>query len=347
MGGHNLPGIITSRKSSDDYFKIKNKLIQILKSNNIICDTPYELPNKKDYGDLDVICMPFDNVIEFIKTTFEPDVITPTISKGKLFNVSFNIGKNTIYDEFRGNHDFQIDFIMCYSNMEMYMFYFSYGDLGGILGRISNAYGFKLGESGLFMSYNAITLELNYQNTPDKLYLSDNPDEICKYFGLDYREWKKGFGSVEQVYDFILSCKIFDKNIFKTLNIDHRRRLKLRPMYMNFLKYIKVSDEEISNADETRGEVIENRQKEGIDYFKKWDIVNETKNIRLKEKERSEKYNGGIFMERGYKGKEIGFIKKKFEDYIHSEMNIGMNEFIDSNKREKIIEIIDEFLHHL
>lgn len=71
------------------------------------------------------------------------------------------------------------------------------------------------------------------------------------------------------------------------------------------------------------------------------------KNIRLKEKERSEKYNGGIFMERGYKGKEIGFIKKKFEDYIHSEMNIGMNEFIDSNKREKIIEIIDEFLHHL
>ena len=344
MGGHNLPGIITSRKSSDDYFKIKNKVLEILKLNNIICDTPYEVPNKKDYGDLDVICMPFNNVLEFIKTTFKPDVITPTISKEKLFNVSFNIGKDTIYNEFRGYHDFQIDFIMCYSNMDMYMFYFSYGDLGGILGRISNAYGFKLGESGLFMSYNAVTLELNYQNTPDKLYLSDNPYEICEYFGLCYEEWKKGFNLINQIYDFILQSKLFDKIIFKTLNVDHRRRLKLRPMYMNFLKYIDVKDEEISTADETRGEVIENRQREGIDYFKKWDKVNDTKNIRLKEKERSDKYNGKIFIERGYNGKDIGMIKKKFEDYICSEMNIEMNEFIDSNEREKIIEIVEKFL---
>jgi ribosomal protein L19 len=113
---------------------------------------------------------------------------------------------------------------------------------------------------------------------------------------------------------------------------------------MNFLKYIDVKDEEISTADETRGEVIENRQREGIDYFKKWDKVNDTKNIRLKEKERSDKYNGKIFIERGYNGKDIGMIKKKFEDYICSEMNIEMNEFIDSNEREKIIEIVEKFL---
>jgi len=224
------------------------------------------------------------------------------------------------------------------------MFYFSYSDFGGILGRITNAYGFKFGDSGLFMCYNAVTLELNYQNTPDKLYLSDEPKKICAYLGLDYEEWLRGFDTIDRIYDFIMKCVLFDKNIFKTLNVEHRKRLKHRPMYTNFLTYIGISNEEISFADETHGEVIQNKQSEVVEYFGKWNEVEKTKNIRLKEKERSDKYNGNIFVGRGYTGKNIGIIKKKFTEYINTKINLDMDKFIDLHTIEEITEIIEKFL---
>ncbi len=344
MGGNNLPGIVTSRKSSDEYEIIKTEILKVLNDNNIICNVPYSVPGKKDYGDLDVICFYRDDILDFIKRIFVPDVVTPTISNGKLFNVSFNIGKDTIIPTIRNHNDFQIDFIFCYSNMDMYMFYFSYGDLGSILGRISNAYGLKLGESGLFMNYNSVTLVLDYQNTPDKIYFSDNPREICQYFKLDYDSWLKGFDTAEEIFNFAISSEFFSKDIFRTLNIDHRRRLRLRPMYMNFLKYINVDSEQIKNASETHGEVIQNLQPEAISYFNKWDIVNETKRMRLKDRERNEKYNGHIFMKLGYKGKDIGMMKNRFEQYINTQLNLSLNEFIDMNTVEEINKIIEEFI---
>lgn len=335
MGGNNLPNVITSRKSTSDYIHIKSTLLKILQNNNIDCICPYEIPNKTDYGDLDIICVyPNFDILDFIKNTFQSIDIVPSYKDSKIINVSFNV---THIKDMENHNDFQIDLIFCdRHNMEMYMFYYSYGDVGGIIGRIVSSYGLKFGEKGLFMNYNSIT------NMPDTIILSSEPEKICNFIGANYDEWLNGFDTVEDIYKWLCNIKLFYKDIFKVMNKDHRDRVQKRPMYSNFLRYIDIDVDSIQHADVNKGEVVINKQTEAIEYFNKWDEVQKIKQIRLKEKERNQKYNAHIFIDRGYKGKEIGIIKKKFEEHIKSSMTI--DDFIDSNTTEQIVQIIEEFL---
>ncbi len=329
MGGNNLPNVITSRKSHSDYEHIKATLLKILQNNNIDCKCPHELPNKKDYGDLDIICVyPDFDILDFIKNTFYPIDIVPSYKDSRIINVSFNV---TEIKDMENHNDFQIDLIFCHkNNMEMYMFYYSYGDIGGIIGRIMSSYGLKFGEKGLFMKY------IDVQDT---IILSSEPEKICNFIGANYEEWLNGFDTVECIYKWICNIKLFYKDIFKVMNKDHRDRVKKRLMYSNFLKYIDITIDSIQPAN---SEVIINKQDEAIEYFNKSAEVEKIKKIRLKEKERNQKYNAHIFMDKGYKGKEIGIIKNKFEEHIKSEID-----FIDLNTTEKIIEIIEDFLDNI
>jgi hypothetical protein len=326
MGGNNLPGIKTSRKNLDDYTYIKHIVLDILKLQNIHASCPREIPNKTNFGDLDVIVSNDDtiNFIDFIKEHFKPTVYTPSYRDKKLNVISFN---STI-DALKEHNTFQIDFIFCNEHqIDMFIFYYSYGDLGGILGRICSAHALKFGQDGLFMMFNVETMSLNAAEMQDYCLLSENPKEICEYLNLDYEYWNKSYKSLEDIFNWICQSSFFDKDIFTVLNHGHRDRVKKRPMYLQFLTFININLDDITNATTMTSEIIVNKQQHAIDYFKKQHIVDAIRKDKQKQRLIKSKYNAHNFIKLGITGKNIPMAKAKFEQYILNKHN-SLDDFV-------------------
>jgi hypothetical protein len=192
---------------------------------NVNIDFPIELSEKESFGDLDVLYNQNINMKEIIIKLFDPQEI---VVNGDV--ISFNYG------------DFQIDMIKC-KYLEFAKFYFSYGDFGGIIGRIMNHYGFKFGHEGFWLN---VYLEKNQlvdeTHSYGKIILTTCPTDFCKFVGLDYTTFFS-LTSTSKIFEYIKSSKYFNPLIFETLNYDHNKRSKKRPMYISFLNYINVTTE--------------------------------------------------------------------------------------------------------
>lgn len=140
----------------------------------------------------------------------------------------------------------------------MSIFYFSHGDLGGILGRIAQHIGLKFGFQGLQVCPKSETIrkfldlgqngELK-KNLFEKLALNNlemssitnaqytdiilttNPKVICEYFDLDWTVWTNDFSSKDKIFEWNCGSKYFNLDIFRAMSYEHRHRANKRPMY--------------------------------------------------------------------------------------------------------------------
>lgn len=174
---------------------------------------------------------------------------------------------------------FQVDLIVVdnQQQLDMHMFYLSFSDFGSILGRMANYHGLKFGQQGLFLNLCGNTVDPVSFPTfdpkisfPDhsKVDLSHDPEAICEYFGLNYDVWKtfpekgenalvnttvaptvanqtggkssKDTDSYSALFQWLTSSRLFNPEMFLSLNFDHRARAKERPFYGKFLEYIGI-----------------------------------------------------------------------------------------------------------
>lgn len=293
MGGNALKNV--TRKSKDEYQKIKTSIFKKFQVENINIDFPIELFEKESFGDLDVLYNENINMKEIIIMLFDPKEI---VVNGDV--LSFNY------------EDFQIDMIKC-KYLDFAKFYFSYGDFGGIMGRIMNHYGFKFGHEGFWLN---LYLEKNdlvdETHSYGKIILTTCPEDFCKFVGLDYNIFFS-LTSTNTIFEYIKSCKYFNPSIFETLNYDHNKRAKKRPMYISFLNDINVTIE--------RGgtHINENLQLVGIKYFNREDEYEQIFNNLKRKKEISNKFNGKILLNLGINQKSIGTIIKRFREKYNDE----------------------------
>ena len=132
MGGHALKKVIASRINLIEYNKVKLDLAE--KFQNLL-DIKFviDVPNKQDFGDIDVLysleSSDLIDIISLIKKLFNPIEIVPN---GPILSFSYSV-INTNDNSIASEKYFQVDLIYC-KNIEMGKFYFSYGDLGGIIG---------------------------------------------------------------------------------------------------------------------------------------------------------------------------------------------------------------------
>jgi hypothetical protein len=337
MGGNALKNTITERKNKQEYETIKTEILKIL-SEHIICNTILEVPEKKDFGDLDILYISNEkiNIRELIIKLFNPNeiVINGTV-------ISFDYNK------------FQIDLIKCPNKdyMEMANFYYSYGDLGSIIGRICNHYGLKFGHEGLWINVLENTLseykkddkekEIDISKNTTKIVLSITPLFICQFLDYNYEKWQKGFYTTEEIYKWIIESKYYNKNIFSILNHEHYQRAIKRIMYIDFLKFIGIDSVDRASIDKSYIKV--NLQNLAITFFNKQKEVDEM--IRLKNiaNERKKKFNGTYLLELNIKQETIGEIIKKFKEYIKKEYNCQFEEWLDDNTHENIMNIFVAF----
>jgi hypothetical protein len=132
MGGNALKTVKTERKNIEEYNHIKTLIISQL-NKYINSQVVFEPPEKYSFGDLDILYIDDGKIAieHLIKELFDPKEIV-------------NNGLVTSFDY----DNFQIDLIKSVSiaDFNSKMFYYSYGDVGPLIGKITNFYNIKFGD---------------------------------------------------------------------------------------------------------------------------------------------------------------------------------------------------------
>ena len=339
MGGNALKNVQVSRINLDNYNLIKNNILNDL-SSYLMIDIAHQVPNKIDFGDLDVLYKPSEN-LDFRKLIIDKYNPTEIVSNGQVISISYYLN-----DKY-----YQVDFVKC-SNLKMSKFFYSYGDLGGVIGSITKNYSISYGE-GLYCNINKDTIK-NYTGndienyTTNKIFLTDEPSEICKYLDLDYEKWISGFETKESIFDWIISSSWFQKNIFLNLNLNcsEKKKNNIRPFYKDFIEYIFDENKCTKCNDESKKY---NRQLEALKYFNKIHLLDELINENKIKNERKMKFNGYKFMKYGYINVDIGILIVEFKRYINQKFdrvnNMDFfNIWLDDNDELSIDIEIDNFI---
>ena len=135
-----------------------------------------------------------------------------------------------------GWKNFQIDLIKT-NNIDAAYFYFSFNDLGNLIGRIYHKLGIKFGHTGLSL---IIRHKERSDHIIDEIFLTDDPKIILDILGLSYATWFAGFDELYDLFKFVASSKYFNPQIYLFDNRSYKNRIRdqKRPTYNKFLKWI-------------------------------------------------------------------------------------------------------------
>lgn len=330
MGGNalNNMGIETRRVSTEElhqiYADVSKKLYEELGLETYMGEFYREKP---DHGDCDILFKVDNafynkhiNMTEWIKENFN--------TKGVFHNGSVNSFE---YD------NFQVDLIpIAESNWEIAKVWFSNDPLYNLLGKISYKFGIKFGPDGFrFVYYN------DDKSKTHEILLTKDPKRIHDFLDLDYSIVEKGFDTVKDIYDFLLTSKYFSVDIYQYENLRHidKKRNLRRKSYNEFLTYINENSDNLPhyNFNEDKKSYIPMI----VEAFPECNIYEKIEKFEKKERIRKEiasKFNGNIIMEMfpELTGKDLGKFINTFK-MLHGE---HFNEYVLKTDPEKIKEAI-------
>jgi hypothetical protein len=321
MGGHAIKTVKVERLSKAIYKKIIQEITDSLSKLPVRFAFTFETPGKEDFGDVDVLIdttygvgTDETKIQELIHSQFHT---VEWVKNG--YVLSFAYEKDGLY--------YQVDFILI-KCLEMAQMYFSYGDCGAIVGRYAAAHGLTFSEDGLLIkikgSYLFEQKSPNNDTIIHTITLSSDPQEVCDYLGLDFFQWQTGFQSVEEIYEWIISSRFFNKKFYQFLKIEHRRRLKsFRNFYVNFLHFIQIDWEQVNNIDlkfELSGDEKYRHVMEALKSFlHKLEEFRSLENEILLKQERKRKFNCNVFLENGISQSRLYEVMKLFKKWKNME----------------------------
>lgn len=253
MGGHALKKVTLVRLPKEIYQKVESCVVdKYLQLELNVFVTRY-LDSKLDFGDLDLIVEtpPGFDIKASIQKLFEPVEI---VANGNVFSFSYLVDKGLEDVDSSDPRYFQIDIISVppedFVNSK---FYFSYGDMGAIIGAITKHWGFSFGGNGL--TYDVCASEGDHTTSLSKIVVTKDPYEVCEITGLDpgiLTEWlgarqdspsglPGGQSKLTEtdLFDWVTGSRLFYPEFWssrsKKWNYENRSRLKDRPMYQRFI----------------------------------------------------------------------------------------------------------------
>jgi len=314
----------TQRLSKNEFEKYMKDVISILKKHTTYnFYIPKWFEDKSDFGDLDIVIeSPID--IELIKKIFKPK---KTYLNGSVFSIMYN--------------NFQIDFIVhTTEDFESSKNYYSYNDLGNLIGRLAQKFKLKFGPDGLRYVYYVDTKKLGEFN------ISKDIEKILTFLDLNYQKYITGFKNRKELFNFIIKSKYFNPYIydFDTLNHVNRSRNKKRSTYIAWLEYIKPLKKFYY-----KNEIFVNKTKlipTINNYFFENNELFEWIIERDKEFEKSnaikEKFNGYVVMDyiSDLKGIKLGEFLLQYKKFIGEDM---FEKYILNTDRVQIINSFVDF----
>lgn len=226
MGGNALKNTSTRRYEKDEYERISKNVVWTLRNKlGVFATVIPSYREKSTFGDLDVLCTTHGNreiAVDDIKHYFNPSEI---VKNGSV--ISFNV------------ESLQVDVIHTPSAIYKYgLCYFSYNDLGNLIGKLAHKFGLKHGHRGL-------TLPLrDGDNMFAEIVLTTNHDDTLAFLGLDVERYHAGFDTLEDIFKFVASSDVFNPDFYllENLNAIARIRDRKRATYNKFLEWCRTYD---------------------------------------------------------------------------------------------------------
>ena len=330
IGGLALKTTFTRRYDREEFDAISVELIDILKNDFSRVTMPLFYKNKKSFGDADIlVSMEGFNrdMRKYITDKFSPNEI-------------FHNGNCWSFDY----KELQIDLItVSAEDFDTNNNYLNFNDLGNFIGRIAQGFGLKYGQQGLW--YEHYFKGSNIARIP----ISKNYEDIFRFLGLSYERYLEGFDELEDIFEYIATCKFFNWKRFqiKELNKINRDRNLKRKSYMSFLEWMDqnvADDEHLYQFDKTQEEY----NKMIAEAFPYANLELEIRRVEYeycKSLFIKSKFNGGMVMrEYGLEGKTLGEAMIGFKSFVENNSRKSYDDFIIDNSIDDIHSVFRLFL---
>jgi len=222
MGGNAFPDL-SKRINCAEFDEISRSLLNLFSQNGISSWIIQSFEEKRSFGDIDIIVD--DSILKRLKAEDFQNLLGSPV---KLLN------SNVWSFLYQG---VQIDLIFTPANqIEFSLFYFSFNDLGNLIGKLYHKMGLKFGHKGLFYI-------VRHGNYPfGEICLSQNPKKTIDFLGLSWYRYQQGFKNLDEIFRFVASSKFFNPDVYLFDNLNHqaRTRDRKRPTYNAFLQWCKA-----------------------------------------------------------------------------------------------------------
>lgn len=213
---------------------------------------------------------------------------------------------------------FQADLI--YTPADHFAFaveYYSWNDLGNLIGRIAHKLGLRFGHDGLTMPLR------DGDNLFDTIVLTRDFKTAIQFLGYSYIRYIDGFDDMEDIFRFTVNTPMFNSAIYDLDNRNHTARVrdKKRPTYTAFLEWLKVHPEVDKQFNFPKDKTIWHPFI--WDDFPDAKIEYDAAMARLAQKKLvKSKFNGEIVRElTGLEGKELGGFITEFKNSFYMPEN--------------------------
>lgn len=254
---------------------------------------------KESFGDMDILIQKDQEMFDFknfVTSLFEFKEI---FKNGDVISCNFN--------------DFQIDFI--FESEEDFDFckgYFSFNDLGNLIGRIAHSLGFKFGHNGVWYCLRDGTHMFG------ELCLTKDFKTALEFFGFSYERYLQGFTNLIDIFEYVVNSPYFNRDLYPLEHRNHyaRMRDRKRKTYNEFLKYCDSLPWEVDYIRYGKEIYLQRAFSLFPDFKQRYDVLYATYHDAQLAKI---KFNGELVGEwTGLKGKELGkfisYMKKDFEE---------------------------------
>lgn len=213
---------------------------------HVVADIPHSVSEKTDHGDIDILVVSEDmDRARSIISRFA--WVDPSTGESYLKQLTHPESQNSFICTFK-NYNVQVD--LTPSPLDTFSFalgYFSWNDLGNLIGRIAHRRGLKFGHDGLWYVHRRGDRQLG------EFQLTGHFDAALEYLGFDVDRWYEGFDTFEDMFQYVASSKYFEKCAYPLEHQNHRARTRdsKRKTYNAFLEWINYDGEYVkSNRDE-------------------------------------------------------------------------------------------------
>lgn len=242
MGGHALNKVVTRRYEREEYFQLVNEVLHQLETcfPNAVFKVIPAYGDKPSFGDMDILTnmsvgATADTLAAFT-SAFQP---TQIVQNGSVLSFDYKA--------------FQIDLI--YASPAEFAFsyhYFSYNDMGNLLGKIGHKFGVKYGHDGLWY----LVREGDYLQ--DTFLLTDDPEKALAFLGLTAPETP--FKTLEDIFAYVSSSPFFNAEYYlksdSDKNATDRVRENKRPSYQAFLTWLAANRDRLPQFQPNRDKKV-------------------------------------------------------------------------------------------
>lgn len=225
MGGQAIKNTLVRRYQRTEYELLKAEVLAKLQTDfpkrKITAIPAYR--RKASFGDLDILFETTGLEVELSGYLQERFQSAEIVRNSHVFSFAYQ--------------SFQVDLIGSSSeDFDISLHYFSWNDLGNIIGRLYHKMGFKYGHDSLHFLFKA-------DNYPfGAICLSKEIRPILAFADLDAERFFAGFDSLDDIFQYAASSRFFNKDIYLLENRNHASRIRdrKRPTYNALLIWLEL-----------------------------------------------------------------------------------------------------------